>query len=209
MNLFVLLTATRDLENGSRALNDLDDLIAATTWSSNAYTAREIDRVLGDGDVVAGIARVAQLIASLDVPGIVLDHPPLYPEDSLGVDANNWITAEAVNAALRQLWEGDILSPQWRDYLLAHLEAVKPGLNYLVASVDAEVSHKNGFFNDGEAYIDNDAGIVRFEAGGQEYAYAVTILSQDVEEKYADIPLAQTLMQQIHAYFLATYDRAD
>lgn len=206
VNLFVLMAATQELEDGRLSESAVTGLIGSTTWSSNATTAMEIVLALGEGDGVAGTQHVADYVGSLALDGeIILDHPPLYAEYSIGRDPNNWVTAEAMNEALVLLWEGEALSDAWRDFLLAHLEAVKPGLNYLVASVPARVSHKNGFFRASSGYVDNDTGIVRFLAGDREYAYAVTLLSQGVDIKYADVPLSQELMRTIHTYFTDTY----
>ncbi|MEX2032654.1 MAG: serine hydrolase, partial [Dehalococcoidia bacterium] len=206
MNLFVLMAATDAIEEGRLAESAVGGLIASTTWSSNATTAKEIVRILGEGDGVTGTQRVADYIELLGLDGeVILDHPPLYAEYTIGRDPNNWVTADAMNQALVLLWEGDILAEPWRSFLLDHLEAVKPGLNYLVASVPATVSHKNGFFRASNGYVDNDAGIVRFTAGDREYAYVVTLLSQRVDVKYADVPLGQELMRTIHSYFTSTY----
>ncbi|MGE5594984.1 MAG: serine hydrolase [Hyphomicrobiales bacterium] len=183
MNLFVLLRATLDVQEGRLSVADIDELMAATTWSSNATTARELYRIAGAGDIAEGVRRVGALLQELWMEHSVIDHPPAFAE-SIGVSEDNWVTAEDVNRALVAIWSGDLLGPEWRDYLLAHLHNVKPGLNYLVASVPGNVSHKNGFFPGGTGYVDNDAGIVRFTVGGREYAFAVTFLSQEVPVKY-------------------------
>src|SRR5690606_19565703 len=128
--------------------------------------------------------------------------------ESRGIDANNWVTAEQVNASLVALYEGRLLETTYRDYLLFDAMAnVKPGLNYLVgATPGGSVSHKNGFFPmTGGGYVDNDAGIVFFERDGVEYAYAVTFLSSDVPTKYAEIPLAQQLVTLTWEYFDQRY----
>jgi hypothetical protein len=70
---------------------------------------------------------------------------------------------------------------------------------------DGVVGHKNGFFWLPEGYIDNDAGIVTFERGGQTYAYALTFLSQAVPTKYGDIPLGQTVSSLVWEHFNRTY----
>jgi hypothetical protein len=83
---------------------------------------------------------------------------------------------------------------------------VKPGLNYLTAyGTGGTVSHKNGFLPDGASWVDNDAGIVRFERGGVEIAYAITFLSEGVPTKYADIPLGQELSVMAWEHFATTY----
>lgn len=208
INLFVLVQAALDLQQGrfEGRIEQVDELISATTWSSNAATARELYGIVGDGDPLAGLARVDRLIqGQLGLTDTVLDHPPLYPDLSLG-RGDNWLTAEDANEALAALWRGAILTPGWRDYLLNRLATVKPGLNYLTGSLSgAVVSHKNGFFEYDEGFVDNDLGIVRFQRGPGEAAFAVTFLSEGVPTKYADVPLGQQLVQLAFAYFRAVY----
>jgi len=207
-NLFVLLRATLDVQEGRLSLDQVDGLIAATTWSSNATTAWQLFGVVGGRDVLEGVRRVGELTTALELLDTVIDHPPAYDGYSLGISRDNWITAEDANRALDAIWSGDLLEPQWRDYLLAHLENVKPGLNYLTASLPARVSHKNGFFPYSGGYVDNDAGIVRFVIGGQEYAFAITFLSEEVPVKYGDIPLGQTLARMTYEFFVTRYSVA-
>jgi hypothetical protein len=207
MNLFVILQAVIDVQDGRYPLETVDALIRATIWSSNATTARELYGIVGDGDTVAGVARVAALLDTLALPEMVIDHPPAYLAESLGIDINNWLTAAAVNRALVQLYNGDILDEQHTAYLLEAMTGVKPGLNYLVAYTpgEATVSHKNGFFYGSNGYVDNDAGIVQFERNGKTYAYALTLLSQGVPVKYNDIPLANHVSTLAWDYFTGTY----
>lgn len=210
LNLYVILEALRMVEAGELEMWQVDELIYATTWSSNASTAYELYGVVGKGDTLAGVERVGELAKSLGLSvGVVADHPPSYPHVSLGIDPNNWLTPIDVNRTLSKIYHGEVLDPERTSYILDALATVKPGLNYLTASIvpaDVTVSHKNGFFpaNNG-TFVDNDAGIVRFTRGGTEYAYAVTFLSQDNPVKYGQIPLAQQMMSEIWGYFDATY----
>lgn len=210
LNLYVILEALRMVEAGELSLSQVDELIYATTWSSNASTAYQLYGIVGKGDTRAGVQRVRALFETLNLSvGMVADHPPSYPHISLGIDPNNWITPTDVNRTLSKIYHGEVLDAERTAYILDALATVKPGLNYLTASMvpaGVTVSHKNGFFpaNDG-TYVDNDAGIVRFERGGKEYAYAVTFLSQDNPWKYGQIPLAQQMMGEIWAYFDRTY----
>lgn len=204
-NLFVLLQVTLDIQAGLVAPGDVDALIAETTWSSNATTAWRLYGVVGGGDYVAGVRRVGELIAALGLASTIIDHPPAYGSYSLGIDTDNWVTAEDANRALAIIWNGDLLEPEWREYLLGHLENVKPGLNYLTASLPARVHHKNGFFPYPGGFVDNDAGIVRFTVGGVEYAFAITFLSEEVPVKYGDIPLGQTLAAMAYDFFVQRY----
>lgn len=207
MNLFVILQAVKDVQDGRYPLETVDRLIRATIWSSNATTARELYRIVGDGDAVAGVQRVSDLQDELGLPEVIIDHPPAYIGDSLGIDGNNWMTADAVNRALAALWYGDVLDETHRAYLLEAMSSVKPGLNYLVAHVPgaATVSHKNGFFPSSIGYVDNDTGIVHVQDGANSYAYAVTFLSEGVPYKYGDLALGQKLMTLTWDYFASVY----
>jgi len=206
MNLFVLYQVARDLEEGRYELEDVDAAMRETPWSSNAFTAWQLFGIAGDGDTVAGVERVAQLIRDLDLQDVVLDHPPGYHADSLGIDYNNWVTAEAMNKALSALWHGEVVGEEYRAYLLEILSNVKPGLNYLTAAVpEGIVSHKNGFFPGDTGYVDNDAGIVRLQRNGTEYAYAISFLSEEVPTKYGDVVLGQQLGDMAYQVMAARY----
>jgi beta-lactamase class A len=210
INFFVLLQATIDVQDGRYEEPLVGDLIRATTWSSNPVTARELYRIAGDGDVLAGVERVADLARELGGAGITLDHPPLFAAESLGADRNNWVTPRAMNEALRATYSGDVLKGEWLDYLLEAMTAVKPGLNYLMAvGPESPVSHKNGFFqaSDG-SWVDNDVAIVRFEQDGADRAYAISFFSQGVPEKYGDVALGQQLSTAAWAFFQRRYPPA-
>ncbi len=206
-NYFVFVSALRDVEAGEYGLSRVESLIARTTWSSNATTARALYEITGGGDSREGVRKINAIAAELGLENVQFDHPPAYPGESLGLDVSNWLTAEDMNGALGALYHGDLLGEEMSAHLMGALSQVTPGLNYLTASTpDAIVSHKNGFFPiPGGGWVDNDAGIVRFERNGQEYAYAVTFLSQDVPVRLGDITLGQKLMALTWDYFSARY----
>lgn len=206
VNLLMLTQAMLDLQSGRVREEQVGTLMARTIYASNAVTAHSLYGVLGNGDVLRGLRRVTTLINRLGMEDTVLDHPPGFSRESLGLDRNNWMTALDMNRALQAIWEGPILETRWRDDFLERLELVKPGLNYLTAIVPAEVSHKNGFFQASDrTYVDNDAAIVRFTHEGKEYAYAISIFSQWVPKKYADIPLSQSIVNTTWLFFQARY----
>jgi beta-lactamase class A len=222
VNLFILVAALQDVEAGKYPAAAVDELIDATIWSSNASTAYELYRIVGDGDPAKGVDRVQSIFDSLGMTETQIDHPPAFSGDgtlaeidSGGVsaqavpdDTNNWTTARDVNVALTALYNGELLSPEGTEDFLQRLTNVKAGLNYLVAYVPgpAEVSHKNGFFpNNDSTWVDNDAGIVRVERDGVRYAYAVSFFSDSVPEKYADIPLGQEISRIAYEYFARVY----
>lgn len=211
VNYFALLQATIDAQEGRVEESEVGDLIAATIRTSNPVTARELYQIAGDGDVIAGLERVSTLIDSLAGEDVVFDHPPLYGHESLGVDPNNYISAAAMNEALRATYADGILEDEWLDYLLEKMTGVKDGLNYLLAvGPTVPVSHKNGFFpTDGGKWVDNDIGIVRFEQDGEERAYAVSFFSQFVPVKYGDVLLGQQLSTATWEFFQDRYPPAE
>jgi len=206
MNLFVLYQVAADTAAGRHPLETVDALVRATTWSSNAKTARELYVIAGEGDGSEGVRRVQRLIASLELDDVLIDHPPAFHEHSLGIDFNNYVTAEAMNRALAALWAGEVVDGEMRDYLLEVLGEVKPGLNYLTAVVpDGTVSHKNGFFIGSNGYVDNDVGIIRLQRGDVEYAYALSFLSEQVPSEYGDVALGQQLGALAYEVMVARY----
>ena len=209
MNLYVLIEVARQLQSGELALGQVNELVYATTWSSNAVTAEALYRIAGGGDVLAGVRKVAALHDLLRLSdATIIDHPPLFAHESLGIDFNNWMSAADANLTLEALYHGRLLDAPRTAYLLDAMATVKPGLNYLTAAMvpgDVIVHHKNGFFPADNGFVDNDAGIVRFFRGGREYAYAVTFLSEATPEKYSELPLAWELMYATWLYFDARY----
>ncbi|MGE0134799.1 MAG: serine hydrolase [Dehalococcoidia bacterium] len=206
INLFALLHSVRDVWGARYPQDAVESLIAATIWSSNPHTARELYRLIGDGDVVEGVRRVeAYAREDLGLSGVILDHPPAYSE-SIGINPDNWVTADAMNAALTALWRHEAIpEPSWREFLLYHMTQVKPGLNYLTAVTPALVSHKNGFLPASTGYVDNDVAIVRFDARDGERAYAITFLSEGVANEYDDIPLGQQLTYMAYEAMTTRY----
>jgi hypothetical protein len=208
MNLFALMQAVIDVEYGLYDESLVGDLIAATIYGSNPVTAYDILLIAGDGDVAPTMNRINRLIDTMGLTGTYYDHPPAYwPAHSLQ-GRHNLTTALDVNLALSALWNGSVMSLEWRDYLFEKMTGVKLGLNYLIPAgvTDGIVGHKHGFLVlADEGWIDNDAGIVTFERSGQSYAYAITFLTQSVPTKYADIPLGQTVSSLVWQYFSAKY----
>ena len=207
INLFVLMQAVIDVENGLYTEARVGNLISATVYGSNPVTARDLLFIAGDGNLVAAMERVNDLLGRLGLTDTFYDHPPAYwPEPSLR-SLSNLTTALDMNRALVGLWQGKVMSIASRDYLFDKLTEVKLGLNYLIPAgvTDGVVGHKNGFFWLPEGYIDNDSGIVTFVRGGQTYAYALTFLTQAVPTKYGDIPLGQAISSLVWEHFSSAY----
>ncbi len=207
INFFVLLSVVLDLQMDRYPEAEVGSLIAATIWSSNPHTARQLAIRTGMGDLGAGVTKANDLIRSLGLQHSLFDHMPAYMPSFSLYGASNALTANDMNRALTLLYQGQIVAPGWRDYFLAKLRGVKPGLNYLIpAGVSGGlVSHKNGFLSGSMGWIDNDAGIVEFDVGGVRRAYAISFFSQQTIAKYADIPLGQAISRLTWEYFWAKY----
>ncbi len=208
VNFFVLLQATLDVQNGLYEEELVGQRIAGTIYRSDAGTARELYEIVGGGDLMHGVQRVANLISMLSPWGSTFDHPPMYGFDSLGIDPDNLMTPAAMNHALRAVFTEGLLSPEWLDYLLDKMTVVKPGLGYLLEyGPTVPVSHKNGFFplEDEQYWVDNDIGIVRFEQDGEQRAYAVSYFSQWVPVKFGDVGLGQQLSFAAWQFFQERY----
>jgi beta-lactamase class A len=206
INFFVLLSVVMDVQDGLYSESEVGDLISRTVWSSNPITARDLLRRTGMGDLGAGLVKIDQLLDVLGLSVSTYDHPPAFPDESLQGSVNV-LTANEMNRALVALYQARIVEPAWRDYLLNKMTGVKPGLQYLIpAGVgNGVVAHKNGFFADYSGWVDNDAGVVLFDRGGNRYAYAISFFTQEVPSKYADIPLGQTVSRLVWQYFSSRY----
>ncbi len=208
INFFAVLQATLDAQRGVHPESRVGELIQATVYSSSAPHAYALYRIIGNSDALTGVRETRDLIASLGLTRTVLDHAPGYYSSGSLANRNNYMTAREANAALAHLWEGEVLTPEWRDYLLDKMGNIKPGLNYLTAyGIGGAASHKNGFFPaaSGDWWVDNDIGIVRFERSGQTHAYAISFFSQRVPVKYGSLGLFQPISQLVWEYFDEKY----
>jgi hypothetical protein len=208
INLFALMRVVVDLQAGKYPEPQPGDLIGQTINRSDPITSRQLVRYwIGDGDLATGMNRVNDFIASLGMRDTLLDHPPAYPHESLYGGIDNRITARDANKGLQALWDGRVLVDGWRDYMLQKMTLVKPGLNYLIPAgvgYGATVSHKNGFLYS-EGWADNDIGIVWFDRGGQRYGYAISFFTENVRNKYDDIPLGQSISSMAYQWLVARY----
>jgi len=208
INLFALLRVAVDLQAGRYPEPQPGDLIGQTINRSDPITSRRLVRDwIGEGDLGLGMQRTNEFMASLGMGDTLMDHPPAFPHESLFGGINNRITARDSNVGLRSLWDGRVLNAGWRDYMLQKMTLVKPGLNYLIpagTSSGATVSHKNGFLYE-EGWADNDIGIVWYERGGQRYGYAISFFTQNVRNKYDDIPMGQRVSSLAYQWFVGRY----
>jgi hypothetical protein len=121
---------------------------------------------------------------------------------------DNLISAVDMNTVLAALWRGEILNPEWTQYLLGAMTGVSGGLQYLLGSSgggSAVVSHKNGYYWTPDGWTDNDVGIVRFKVAGVEHAYAVSYYAAQLDAELGDVGIGQRLMSIIWNYFRQKY----
>ena len=208
INLFALLRVAVDLQAGRYPEYLVGDTIGLTINRSDPILARALMRdYVGGGDLGLGMRRVNDFMHALGMTSTLMDHPPAFPQESLFGGIDNRITARDVNRGLQGLWDGRVLNPWWRDYVLFQMTKVKPGLNYLIpvgTSDGAIVSHKNGFLYS-EGWADNDIGIVWYERGGQRAGYAISFFTEGVATKYDDIPLGQHISSLAYQWFVGRY----
>lgn len=211
INFFALLLALSDVQDGLRDLSSVEWNITDVLGYSDAAAAYVLYEDLGDGDVFYGMERVeAFMYDTFGLYDAVLDHPPGYEWDTRGLDSNNWVTADTMTMALAMLYRGEILAEPWREYFLERMTEVRPGLNYLLATLppSALVAHKNGWFDYEEGLVENDTAIIRFEVAGQQRAYAITYLS-DSPDMWQSIQLGQAVTNAVYAYFGGGYPADD
>ncbi len=207
INLFALMRVAVDLQFGVYPEPAAGDLIGQTINRSDPITSRRLVRDwIGAGDLYGGMTEVNELMQSLGMLDTLLDHPPAFFSESLNGGIDNRITARDSNRGLKAIWDGRVLAPAWRDYFLQKMTLVKPGLNYLIpAGVgNATVSHKNGFLYS-EGWADNDVGIVWYERRGQRYGYAISFFTENVRNKYDDIPMGQEISSLAWQWFASRY----
>jgi beta-lactamase class A len=207
INLFALIATAQTLQDGRYAESSAGELIGGTINRSDPITARRLMKDwVGGGNLTLGLERVNTMMEALGMTSTLLDHPPAYPHESLNGGINNRITALDANRGLRELWDGHVLGPYWRDYMLQKMTLVKPGLQYIIGSAGygATRSHKNGFLWE-QGWSDNDIGIVWFERGGQRYGYAISFYSQYLRGKWDAIPLGQRVAALAYDWFVGRY----
>jgi hypothetical protein len=207
INLFALFATVQTLQAGRYAEPVAGDLIGQTINRSDPITARRLMKDwVGEGNLYLGMTRTQDMMRSLGMNDTLLDHPPAFPHESMFGGINNRITARDANRGLEALWNGQVVSDGWRDYMLQKMTLVKPGLQYIIGSSGggAVRSHKNGFLWE-QGWADNDIGIVWFNRGGQRYGYAISFYSQNLRGKYDAIPIAQTVAAQAYAWFVGRY----
>jgi hypothetical protein len=212
MNFFVLLSVVKDLQAGLYPEREVGRYIAQTVYASDPGTGHYLLRVTGGGDGRAGLLKINKLLwQELRLESALYDHPPAV--DVITLTPGKWeanrISPLDFNRALTLLYREELLNPAWTGYLIDKMTNVKPGLNHLiptgVSDPTALVAHKNGYIDYVPYYVDNDIGLVIFNRGGKQYAYALTFWSQDNPWVLSDVTLGQTVSRLVWEYFNTTY----
>jgi beta-lactamase class A len=208
----ILMAVAQDLEAGRYSAEEIDALVHSAMGPSNTPPARELLAYAGGGDVGAGVRRVNEIMWGLGASGSILTHPPGYYGEEYGYAAShgavdNLLTTNDLNLILVKLFRGEALSPAATSYVLWSMTLAPDWMNNsLGAPLPPEVYlfHKVGQLY-GPHNTWDDAGIVVFERGGREYAYAISYLGSyggSWQDAYA---LSQELSAAAWRNFEATY----
>ena len=190
LNMLVLASVVRDVQQGAYPLEQVDDAILYTIRNSSAERARDLLMLTGGGTVAGGVAKMNAFAKELGMVNILFDHAPQFEDDYSAFGRANVTTANEMNHFLGLLWGAKFLSPEWSQYLLEKMTHVKPGLNYLIqagvpANAAAVVGHKNGYFQTYAGdWVDNDVGVVWSTDPANPYAYAISLYMHDLPEQF-------------------------
>lgn len=179
VKVFIMVAIAEDISAGKYTTDDVDDLVHSAMGPSNTAPARELIRIAGGGDINAGIHRINEIMQRVGMRDSILRHPPDYWGDYGYGDGDNYLTANDMNRGLAAIWEGRSGLTDWgRDYVLWSMTLAIPGQQYSLGGPlpdDTVLYHKIGLvYAPYETW--NDAGIVVFSRGGQQYAYAISYL---------------------------------
>ena len=113
----------------------------------------------------------------------ILTHPPGYTWEEYGYletkgIRDNLLTTDDLNLALGKLYRREALSSSATDYVLWSMTLATPFLNGSLGGPlpdEADLYHKIGLIGSPQNTW-NDAGVVVFERGGRQYAYAISYM---------------------------------
>jgi hypothetical protein len=183
IKIFIMMAVAQDIEAGRYTADSVEYLVLDAMGPSNTPPARELIRIIGGGDIGAGVHRVNRIMRELGAERSILTHPPGYPEEEYGYAAShgiveNLLVADEVALMLGKLYRGEALSPWATEYVLWSMTLAIPGQQNSLGGplpADAQLYHKIGLLYE-PLNTWNDVGIVTFERGGQTYAYAIAYL---------------------------------
>lgn len=187
IKIFILVAVAQDIEAGRYSRESVYDLVLMAMGPSDTWPARELLRIVGGGDIGAGVHRVNELMWGMGATNSIMTHPPDFAGEEYGYAdrygiSDNLLTTNDLNLMLGKIWRGEVagLGAVGRDYLLWSMTIAGPFHN---ASLGGPLPwegvtfyHKIGLiYAPTETW--NDAGIVVFNRNGQQYAYAISHLS--------------------------------
>ena len=187
----IMIAVARDITAGRYSAADVEYLVVSAMGDSENHTARELLRIIGNGDVGAGIRRINAILRAFGAKQSIVTHPPGYWGEEYGYaerlgETENWLTAEDTVRLFAGVWRGRGLTESERDYILWSLDLPSPFFDGPIRAAlpdEAAAFHKTGVILEPEN-VWNDAGIVVFERGGEEYAYAYAFLSSRTGDSY-------------------------
>lgn len=206
IKIYIAIAVAQDIEAGKLNESDVDSLVDQMMGASDNEAAYDLLTDVGNGDVVAGIERVNDLMHSLGATQSVMDSPPDHPEIDLGLAWENLITADDTNLVLTKLYRGTALSPWATAYVLRSMTLPEAWQTASVGGplpAGATFYHKPGWLGDPDGAW-NDAGIVEVNRNGQVLAYAITYLGSDTDESEA-YDHGYNVSQLVWNYFDAAY----
>jgi beta-lactamase class A len=179
----IMIAVAQDIESGRYSADEVVELVKAAMGPSYTPPARELLRLVGQGDIGAGVRRVNAILREFGARGSILTHPPGYPQEEYGYKAShgideNLLTTGDLNLLLSRLYRRELLSDWATDYVLQSLTIAPDWMDaplraHLPSS--ARVYHKIGQLYESEN-VWNDAGIVVHESDGRTVAYAISYL---------------------------------
>lgn len=189
--IFIMVAVAQDIAAGKYTAADVEHLVIPAMGPSLTPQAKELIRIIGDGDIGAGLRRMNAIMQELGMVNSIITHPPSYFGEEYGYAVShgiveNRLTTNDLNQALGRLWRGELLPEETRDYFWWSLTIATDFLDGSMGGPlgpEARMYHKIGVLYEPNNTW-NDAGIIVFERGGQEYAYAISYLSSFSPDNY-------------------------
>ncbi len=183
IKVFIMLAVAQDIGDGRYTAASIDWLVRSAMGPSATPPARELIRLAGGGDVGTGVHRINQIMWDLGMSNSILTHPPGYTWEEYGYletkgIRDNLLTTDDLNLALGKLYRREALSSSATDYVLWSMTLATPFLNGSLGGPlpdEADLYHKIGLIGSPQNTW-NDAGVVVFERGGRQYAYAISYM---------------------------------
>lgn len=194
IKIYLMIAIAEDIAAGKYSHADIEHLVLPAMGPSTTPEARDLIRIIGDGDIGAGVHRMNEIIQRLGGTGSIITHPPAYPWEEYGYVAShgiaeNLLTTNDLNRALAMIYRGEVLSPEMTDYVLWSLTLATEFLDGSFKGPvpgDVRVYHKIGVLY-APNHVWNDAGIFAFDKDGQEQVYLISYLGMggdDYRENY-------------------------